>query len=351
MSIGDYSTNDSNTNFQEFKFYESDKRQKGPFIPIGDGNFPPAGNNYPLEFNPPKSNSEYSPNFNYPGGTFNPPGMPKSPPPNYIPHKNETGVQKMSVGIEGSVQPYAVSAGSIRFCLYKYTYIWEISGRSYWAYLLNINRRTVSGFRWFRNTWVYFGVDLRRVDSFVCYRTKPEDNWESIRPNDTSLSDSSKEYSLNGSRDLYNKTLASVDIPQNKENFIDNFDYANFGSELSSDKAQNISYRITLQVSYPSNYDEDLKNKINEFADKSSNDVLNAISSTRNSSVDSAPLEIYNSLLELIPNALQTFSDSFYSKINSLNSSFKNNKDITFCIRNEKICNNFKPYFYNDSLF
>lgn len=63
-----------------------------------------------------------------------------------------------------------VSANSIRFCLYKYIYIWEVNGRNYWAFLLNIDRTSVSGFRWSGRNWVYFGVDLKRIDSFVCYR-------------------------------------------------------------------------------------------------------------------------------------------------------------------------------------
>lgn len=359
MLLDNDRTYDDDMNFQNFEFCEFDQRQKGPFPPIGGGNFPPIGGNFPpgqdKDFNPPKFDYDYSPNFNYPGGNFNPPGMPKSPPPNYIPQKNQAGVQKMSIGVDG-VQPYAVSASSIRFCLYKYTYIWERSGRSYWAFLLNVSRRTVSGFRWFRNTWVYFGVDLRRIDSFVCYRNSEEDdcdNCANMRQSDTSSYDTTKEYLLNGSRDVFTKTLASIDIPETKEDFITRtigcIDDTNIESEIPCVKARNISYRIALEVSYPSSFDENSKTQINELANEASNDVLKVISSIRNNYESSSPIENYNSSLQLIPHALKTFNDSFNSKISSLDSSIANYNDITFSIRNEKICNNWKTHFYNES--
>lgn len=143
--------------------YESFERQRPPFSPMPgpSGNIPPIGN-YPDgdDFAPP--------GFNFPGGTFSPPGVPKSPPPNYIPTKSSSGVQSFSSGGDG-IQTTAVSSNSIRFCLYKYTYIWQRNGRSYWIFLLNVDRRSMSGFRWTGRYWVYFGIDLRRIDSFVCY--------------------------------------------------------------------------------------------------------------------------------------------------------------------------------------
>lgn len=348
-------TYEDNINFQNFEFNEFDQRQREPFIPIGGGNFPQIDIDSPPEFD-----SDYSPNFNFPGGVFNPPGMPKSPPPNYTPRKNDSGVQKMSFGGGGGgFQPYAVSANSIRFCLYKYTYIWEVSGRSYWAFLLNVSRRTVSGFRWFRRSWVYFGVDLRRIDSFVCYRSSPEDDCENcmyLKQNEIQSFDTAKEYLPNGSRDVYTRTLTSIEIPQTKEDFVTKtigyVDDTNLESEIPCIKSRNISYRTTLEVTYPSSYDEDSKNKIIEFANEASNDVLKIITATRNNDEeDSNPLEVYNSSLQLIPEALRTFSDSFCSKINSLDSYFSNCNDIVYSIRNEKICTPWKPYFYNNSSF
>ena len=172
----------------EFINFESFERQRPPFLPIPDGNLPPTHNyppgfNYPSEenigphpFNYPEEGFN-PPAFNFPGGDFTPPGAPKSPPPNYIPSKKEQGVQNINQG-QYTPGTKAVSPNSIRFCVFKYTYIWEKNGRSYWAFLFNVDRRSVSGFRWTGRNWIYFGVDLRRIDSFVCYRSTFEDYYD-----------------------------------------------------------------------------------------------------------------------------------------------------------------------------
>lgn len=89
---------------------------------------------------------------------FSPPG----PPPNYIPQKSAAGF-----GGEG-ISTKAISPGQINFCLYKFTYIWQTNGRAYWAFLTNAGRRSIAGFRWRRGRWVYFGLDLRNIESFYC---------------------------------------------------------------------------------------------------------------------------------------------------------------------------------------
>lgn len=92
---------------------------------------------------------------------------PLGPPPSYIPSQKDSGVQYSTYSGEGNVK--SVSPSSIKFCLYRYTYIWQRNGRSYWAYLTRVDRRSISGWRWAGWRWVYFGVDLRRINSFVCY--------------------------------------------------------------------------------------------------------------------------------------------------------------------------------------
>lgn len=87
--------------------------------------------------------------------------MPPGPPPTYTPNKN---MQLQG----GNPSLKAVDSGAIRFCRYKYTYIWETNGRSYWAYITFVGRRSISGYRWTGRRWVYFGLDLRRIESFVC---------------------------------------------------------------------------------------------------------------------------------------------------------------------------------------
>ncbi|MDK2917716.1 MAG: hypothetical protein PWQ37_449 [Candidatus Petromonas sp.] len=63
----------------------------------------------------------------------------------------------------------AVDPGAIRRCRYKFTYLWLDNGREFWAYLVFIGRRSVSGFRWTGRRWVYFGTDLRNIDYFECF--------------------------------------------------------------------------------------------------------------------------------------------------------------------------------------
>jgi len=335
--------------------YESFQRQRPPFPPKSDGKIPPMGN-FPPGFNYPGGGFN-PPGFNYPEGNYNQPGMPKSPPPNYTPNKNDGGVQSFSQGQYGPGTK-AVSSNSIRFCLYKYTYIWEVNGRSYWAFLLNVDRVSVSGFRWLGRRWVYFGVDLRRIDSFVCYNRSAIvddcDNCNNFRQDDISLLSSKKEYSLNGTRDVYTQTLVSLDIPDIKEYSLTQpigyVDDNSINTEVPCLKARNIGYRITLEVTYPSNYDKVIKNKINEFANEASNDAYKILSSTRHSEGYPNPLETYNLSLSLIPEALNTFSDSFNSKLKLLTPSIDNHNDISYSIREEKDNATWKSSFYNHSL-
>ncbi|HEY5523710.1 MAG TPA: hypothetical protein VIK26_00045, partial [Clostridium sp.] len=122
-------------------------------------------------------------------------------------------------------------------------------------------------------------------------------------------------------------------------------------SEVPCVKARNINYRINLEVTYPSNFDNGLKDQINGFANDASTDAYKIISTTRGEGIYYTPLEIFNSSLELIPKALKTFSNSFNSNLKLLNLSTDNYRSITYSIRDEKILDNWKPYFYNYSLF
>lgn len=94
-------------------------------------------------------------------------GSPMGPPPAYIPAKNDAKVQSLSSS--SGVNTKSVSGGSLRPCLYRFTYIWQSNGRSYWAYLTRIDPRSASGWRWLGFRWVFFGVDTNKIDSFVCY--------------------------------------------------------------------------------------------------------------------------------------------------------------------------------------
>ncbi|MGL5617105.1 MAG: hypothetical protein ACRDD2_12900 [Sarcina sp.] len=115
---------------------------------VDDYRFPP------MAPPPPMNNFNNSPNSKPPMG----------PPPSYTPSKSNKSVQS----INESPNTKSVSGNTIRFCLYKYSYIWQTNGRGYWAYLISVDKRSIAGFRWINYRWVYFGLDLRLIDSFQC---------------------------------------------------------------------------------------------------------------------------------------------------------------------------------------
>jgi hypothetical protein len=115
------------TPFQEENYYYAapDERQFGgppPFAPPGQG---PAA------------------------------GPPTSPPPSFVPQQQ--------------VGAYAVDPGGIARCLFRYTYIWLRGFEQFWFYPTHVGRNSVSGYRWTGFRWVYFGIDLRQIQSFTCH--------------------------------------------------------------------------------------------------------------------------------------------------------------------------------------
>ena len=100
------------------------------------------------------------------GPPFGPPsggpgqGGPPGPPPSITPTQQSTLTGPSIL---------AVDPGAIRPCRYQFVYIWPSYGRPFWAWLTFVGRRSVSGFRWNGRRWVYFGMDLRQINSFVCY--------------------------------------------------------------------------------------------------------------------------------------------------------------------------------------
>jgi len=85
---------------------------------------------------------------------------PSSPPPQFVPAKPQTQAQ---AGV------FAVDPGAIRRCMFRYTYIWLTNGDQFWFYPIFVGRDSVAGFRWNGFFWMYFGIDLRRIDSFTCF--------------------------------------------------------------------------------------------------------------------------------------------------------------------------------------
>lgn len=89
---------------------------------------------------------------------------PPGPPPSQIPSKQSA---QKSAG--GGPQLKFVSPGTLRPCLFRYVFIWQTNGRSYWAYLTILTPKSIAGWRWSGFRWQWFGLDLRFIESFVCY--------------------------------------------------------------------------------------------------------------------------------------------------------------------------------------
>lgn len=94
---------------------------------------------------------------------FNP-SAPPGPPPSSIPTQPQ---QFHAAGGPGGPQTF-VEQGAIRPCLHRFVYIWPRRGHGFWAWLTFVGRRSVSGFRWNGRRWIFFGMDLRDIRSFVC---------------------------------------------------------------------------------------------------------------------------------------------------------------------------------------
>lgn len=137
------------------------------------GGFTPPG----PPFGPPGGGPQGGPPFGPPGGQpFGPPGggpqggpqggVPSGPPPSFTPPK--TQAYGHGFGPQGGISPQAIDPGAIRRCRYRFVYIWLRNGSSFWAWLTYVGRRSVAGYRWNGRRWVYFGVDLRRIEAFYC---------------------------------------------------------------------------------------------------------------------------------------------------------------------------------------
>ena len=127
----------------EENYYQDlyDERQFGPpgfQPPMGPPSGPPMG--------PPSG----------PPGQGPQAGPPSSPPPSFVP------AQTQQAGA------FAVDPGSMRRCMFRYTYVWLRNGQQFWFYPIFLGRNSVAGYRWFGFRWMYFGIDLRQVQSFTC---------------------------------------------------------------------------------------------------------------------------------------------------------------------------------------
>jgi len=142
----------------EYYDYDNEDRQIG--LPFG----PPFGGQQGMPpFGPPFQQPGFQPSgppFGAPAGGQQQ-GPPSGPPPSFIPQQAQA--QSLGAGV------FAVDPGAIIPCRFRFVYLWLRNGQQFWAWLVFVGRRSAAGWRWNGFRWVYFGVDLNNIQSFVCY--------------------------------------------------------------------------------------------------------------------------------------------------------------------------------------
>jgi hypothetical protein len=161
----DFQQENEVTDLYELDDIEDDFRDEEDFVDFE----PPYGCPHYRQFFPGGGFQPPRPPFGPPGGPQGGPqgGVPSGPPPSFTPSKSQAKIQ--GFGGPGGIGVQAVDPGAIRPCRFRFVYIWLRNGNSFWAWLTFVGRRSVSGYRWNGRRWVYFGVDTRRIESFVCY--------------------------------------------------------------------------------------------------------------------------------------------------------------------------------------
>lgn len=118
----------------------------GVLPPFPGGEMPPTG---------PGGHPVHPDGPNIGGGADH--GPPSTPPPSFTPQLNQS-----------HVSTFAVDSGSMRPCLFRFTYVWLENGRGFWFYPTFVGRHSIAGYRWRMNRWSYYGTDTNRIRSFQC---------------------------------------------------------------------------------------------------------------------------------------------------------------------------------------
>lgn len=302
-------------------------------------------------------------------------------PPNYIPAKDSPEVK--SLNSSNSKNAKAISPNSISFCLFKFTYIWETNGNSYWAFLFEVDKGTVSGLRWFRGRWAYFGIDVKKIDSFVCYRDalpfgstflgnsslpgennfienmldknnisctgydKKKSNHKNSNCNCSKKRDSSylsnkTEYTIRGVNATFSRVLASVNTPEIRDDFIVN--YIDDPKENNEDskvafpckQARITTHRIVLEITYPNKFSKELVEDLNKIAYDSSLGAESALKKRKTQDFLS-PFDVFEEISENIATCLNVFTLEFNNKIRHLKLSKDVLRNIDYKIIKETI--------------
>lgn len=304
-----------------------------PNFPGNQPNFPGNQPNFPGN----QPNFPTQPGQAFPGSANQPPfnnnNLNIGNPPNITPSKNDPGVKLFNTNNKNN--PKAVSPSSISFCLYKFTFIWEHRGKSYWTFLLSVNRTNISGLRWVNRRWVFFGLDLRRIDAFICYR-----NSDSCT-NSANPFEFRTEYTKKGQRNIYLRTLTSVDIPEIKEDVIFNSTTDNKGEDVTVSypckKSRNNTYRIVLQLTYPVEFNKGTSEILNGAALAACEEAGKSLCVFRDTNDVFTSLDLFDEATNNIPSAFDVFNKEFTQAMRRSKLSADLLKEVEYSIVKEKL--------------
>lgn len=153
-------TSDKDFKFPENNnFNEDDERKKEKYRPlnknyIGNYNYPHKGQMYHNHYNQNGIPTPY--NMGY--------------PPSKSPAYNSQGVVKLPSYNKQHPEYYYNYYKKLRYCTYRYTYLWLRNGRSFWCYPIYVTKTSISGWKWKNYKWKFFSIPIKRISNFYCYR-------------------------------------------------------------------------------------------------------------------------------------------------------------------------------------
>ncbi|GKV67322.1 MULTISPECIES: hypothetical protein [unclassified Sporosarcina] len=145
-----------------------------PGYPPPGQSYPPWQQGHPGQYPGYPGQQPGYPGQGYPGYPQQP-GYPSSPghqgqPGNPSQQGAPTSAPPSQTPSYPDAQLRAVDPGGIAGCLYRYTYIWTSRNKGFWYYPTFVGRTSIAGYRWDPRhyRWEYYGMDLKKIDSFRC---------------------------------------------------------------------------------------------------------------------------------------------------------------------------------------
>jgi hypothetical protein len=99
---------------------------------------------------------------------------PRTPPPSSTPQLPRgmalpnPGTSEFNLQYDNFNNSYNLDR-QFRSCLNRFTFVWMWYGRSFWFYPINIRRRSVDGFIWYRNRWIFNSINLNSIFFYRCF--------------------------------------------------------------------------------------------------------------------------------------------------------------------------------------